>query len=67
MEPFQFHTVDEDGNPLTIDRLFIAWVQLAGTLAQNMPDGHCRRLCEAVYQAVKADEETHGMATNLRD
>lgn len=56
MEAFQFHTVDADGKTLSLDRLFVAWVQLAGNLAKTMPDGPCRQLCEAVYEAVHADE-----------
>ena len=56
MEAYKFHSVDEDGKPLSLDRLFVAWVQLAGNLSKMMPDGPCRQLCEAVYEAVQADE-----------
>ena len=57
MEAFKIHTVAEDGKPLSHDRLFQAWVQLAGNLAKMLPDGPCRQLCEAVYEAVTNDEE----------
>ena len=54
---YKIVSVDDNGLTLPPHELFIAWVQMAHDLSETLPEGPCKGLCAAVYEAVTNDHE----------
>ena len=52
---YKIMSVDADGNPLSPEALFDAWVVMARDLAAALPSSSNRELCQAVHEAVESD------------